>query len=153
MPSPLGQLQQLTISDNSNEPDSPMTTQILMTSPVQTNSSRNSIMSKISPPLPTNLSLISTNFEMSTTSFIPKNGRMTNMFMPTNAPNRLEMPKNNSNLSTNVSMTSLPSTNQIDDDVEMTRQKILADILSEDEKHIPENFDTILNPIYFDFSS
>ncbi len=45
------------------------------------------------------------------------------------------------------------SSTMIDDDVEMTRQKILADILSDEEKNIPEHFETILNPIYFDFSS
>jgi hypothetical protein len=45
-----------------------------------------------------------------------------------------------------------------DDDVEATRQKILSDILSDTShdglsKAIPENFERILNPIFFDFSS
>ena len=58
------------------------------------------------------------------------------------------------NMSTDImSTTTHMSTVMNDDDVEMTRQKILADILSDDEKNIPENFETILNPIYFDFSS
>ena len=58
-------------------------------------------------------------------------------------------------MSTNIMSTTthMSSTMNDDDDVEMTRQKILADILSDDEKNIPENFETILNPIYFDFSS
>ncbi len=58
-------------------------------------------------------------------------------------------------MSTNIMSTNTTPTmsTMIDDDVEMTRQKILADILSDDEKNIPENFETILNPIYFDFSS
>ena len=44
--------------------------------------------------------------------------------------------------------------NVVDDDVEATRQKILDDILStEEQKIIPENFEAILNPIYFDFAT
>ena len=143
-PSPLGQLQQLTISDNSMT--SQMPTNIPMTSSGKT------LMSKMSPA-----SVISSSVPMLTTSnfeqtFMPKTGPC----LPTHVPNQQnifsQMPMT-SQPSTNVSMTSLPSTTEIEDDVEMSRQKILADILSDDEKHIPENFDTILNPIYFDFSS
>jgi hypothetical protein len=56
-------------------------------------------------------------------------------------------------MSTNITPSTHMSSTMIDDDVEMTRQKILADILSDEEKNIPEHFETILNPIYFDFSS
>ena len=90
MPSPLGQLQQLTINDNSNDEATEMTS--------------------------------------NEPTFIASHA---------------------TTLSNDV-MTS----NVVDDDVEATRQKILDDILStEDQKIIPENFEAILNPIYFDFAT
>jgi hypothetical protein len=85
MPSPLGQLQQLTINDNSNDETTEMSTN-----------------------------------EMTFQATIPP--------------------------SMSASFTN------VDDDVEATRQKILDDILSTDgQKTIPDNFESILNPIYFDF--
>ena len=90
MPSPLGQLQQLTINDNSNDDVTEMST--------------NDVAFR--PTLPLQMS------------------------------------------------TSFDDASTIDDDVEATRQKILDDILSTDEqKPIPDNFESILNPIYFDFAA
>ena len=92
MPSPLGQLQQLTINDNSNDDDAAaeMTTNDV----------------SFQPSLPLQMS------------------------------------------------TSFNDATSIDDDVEATRQKILDDILStEEQKSIPDNFETILNPIFFDFAA
>ena len=128
MPSPLGQLQQLTISENGNEDNVAMSTNNSSTVQTPTQFTTNGLtMSR----MPTTNVLMSSSLQAS----------MSNSIIPTT-------------LSTAMSTSAMSTMcDQMDDDVEMTRQKILADILSDEQKNIPDNFETMLNPIYFDFSS